>query len=305
MYVLKKIPLILVFLFITNISYSQSNYLVDTDWLEANLNNSNLSLIEVSVTPGVYERGHIQGAINFKWHSDLVDTVNRDIVSKDNFQELLQKAGIDKDDTIVIYGDKNNWFAAWAAWVFDIYGVENVKLLDGGKNKWESEKKPLTPIATVVQRGNIEITETNLNLRARLDDVVKVAKNEIDFDLVDIRSAAEYEGKIFAPEGVPELAVRAGHIPGAVNVSWGKAVNEDGTIKPIAELKQLYASAGIDGSKPIITYCRIGERSSHTWFVLKKVLGYDVKNYDGSWTEYGNSVGNPIVNLTGTVWGKI
>ena len=305
MYVLKKIPLILVFLFITNISYSQSNYLVDTDWLEANLNNSNLSLIEVSVTPGVYERGHIQGAINFKWHSDLVDTVNRDIVSKDNFQELLQKAGIDKDDTIVIYGDKNNWFAAWAAWVFDIYGVENVKLLDGGKNKWESEKKPLTPIATVVQRGNIEITETNLNLRARLDDVVKVAKNEIDSDLVDIRSAAEYEGKIFAPEGVPELAVRAGHIPGAVNVSWGKAVNEDGTIKPIAELKQLYASAGIDGSKPIITYCRIGERSSHTWFVLKKVLGYDVKNYDGSWTEYGNSVGNPIVNLTGTVWGKI
>ena len=305
MYVLKKIPLILVFLFISNISYSQSNYLVDTDWLEANLDNSNLSLIEVSVTPGVYERGHIQGAINFKWHSDLVDTVSRDIVSKDNFQELLQKSGIDKDDTIVIYGDKNNWFAAWAAWVFDIYGVDNVKLLDGGKNKWESEKRPLTPIATVVQPGNIEITETNLNLRARLDDVVKVAKNEIDFDLVDIRSAAEYEGKIFAPEGVPELAVRAGHIPGAVNVSWGKAVKEDGTIKPIEELRQLYASAGIDGSKPIITYCRIGERSSHTWFVLKKVLGYDVKNYDGSWTEYGNSVGNPIVNLTGTVWGKI
>ena len=305
MYVLKKIPFILVFLFISNISYSQSNYLVDTDWLEANLDNSNLSLIEVSVTPGVYERGHIQGAINFKWHSDLVDTVSRDIVSKDNFQELLQKSGIDKDDTIVIYGDKNNWFAAWAAWVFDIYGVDNVKLLDGGKNKWESEKRPLTPIATVVQPGNIEITETNLNLRARLDDVVKVAKNEIDFDLVDIRSAAEYEGKIFAPEGVPELAVRAGHIPGAVNVSWGKAVNEDGTIKPIEELRQLYASAGIDGSKPIITYCRIGERSSHTWFVLKKVLGYDVKNYDGSWTEYGNSVGNPIVNLTGTVWGKI
>ena len=305
MYVLKKIPLILVFLFFTKISYSQSNYLVDTDWLEANLDNSNLSLIEVSVTPGVYERGHIQGAINFKWHSDLVDTVSRDIVSKDNFQELLQKSGIDKDDTIVIYGDKNNWFAAWAAWVFDIYGVDNVKLLDGGKNKWESEKRPLTPIATVVQPGNIEITETNLNLRARLDDVVKVAKNEIDFDLVDIRSAAEYEGKIFAPEGVPELAVRAGHIPGAVNISWGKAVNEDGTIKPIEELRQLYASAGIDGSKPIITYCRIGERSSHTWFVLKKVLGYDVKNYDGSWTEYGNSVGNPIVNLTGTVWGKI
>ena len=162
----------------------------------------------------------------------------------------------------------------------------------------------MTPLATKVETGNIQITKTNNNLRARLNDVVAVANNKSDFALLDIRSAAEYSGKIFAPEGVPELSVRAGHIPGAINVSWGKAVNENGTIKSINELKEIYAAAGIDGSKPIITYCRIGERSSHSWFVLKKILGYDAINYDGSWTEYGNSVGNPIINLSGTVWGK-
>ena len=183
-------------------------------------------------------------------------------------------------------------------------GIENVKLLDGGRAKWEAENRALTPLATKVKAGNIQITKTNNLLRARLSDVVAIANKKSDIALVDIRSAAEYEGKIFAPEGVPELSVRAGHIPGAVNISWGNAVNEDGTIKSASELKKIYAAAGIDGSKPIITYCRIGERSSHSWFVLKKVLGYDVRNYDGSWTEYGNSVGNPIINLSGTVWGK-
>mgnify|MGYP003329234540 FL=1 len=253
----------------------------------------------------MYEKGHIEGAVNFKWHTDLVDTVSRDIISKDRLQDLLQKSGVNQGNTIVLYGDKNNWFAAWAAWVFDIYGIENVKLLDGGRKKWEADKKPLTPIATSVKSGNIKLTKTNNKLRARLKDVVAVANKKSDVALVDIRSADEYNGKIFAPAGVPELAVRAGHIPGAVNVSWGKAVNEDGTIKSVDELKKIYAAAGIDGSKPIITYCRIGERSSHTWFVLNKVLGYDTRNYDGSWTEYGNSVGNPIQNNTGTVWGKI
>lgn len=292
------------FTFTTQIALAQSKYLVDTNWLEKNINNSKIRLIEVSVSPGVYERGHIQGAVNFKWHTDLVDTVSRDIVSKDKFQDLLRKSGINQDNTIIIYGDKNNWFAAWAAWVFDIYGIENVKLLDGGKNKWEAENRALTPLATKVESGNIRITKTNNNLRARLKDVVAVATKNSDFDLLDIRSAAEYSGKIFAPEGVPELSVRAGHIPGAINVSWSKAVNEDGTIKSVSELKEIYANAGIDGSKPIITYCRIGERSSHSWFVLKKILGYNAINYDGSWTEYGNSVGNPITNLSGTVWGK-
>ena len=301
----KKIAVFLVFYLTSQVTLAQSEFLVDTHWLEKNINNPTVRLIEVSVAPGVYERGHIQGAVNFKWHTDLVDTVNRDIVSKDKLQSLLQKSGINQEDTIVIYGDKNNWFAAWAAWVFDIYGIENVKLLDGGKNKWKAEKRALTPLGTRTSLGNIQLTQTNNLLRARLKDVVAVANKESDFALLDIRSSAEYSGKIFAPEGVPELSVRAGHIPGAVNVSWGKAVNKDGTIKSVSELKAIYADAGIDGSKPIITYCRIGERSSHSWFVLKKVLGYDARNYDGSWTEYGNSVGSPIINLSGTVWGKI
>ena len=305
MNLIKKIALLLAFSFISEVALAQSQYLVDTEWLEKNINNEKIRLIEVSVTPGVYERGHIQGAVNFRWHTDLVDTVSRDIVSRDNFQDLLQASGIDEDSTVIIYGDKNNWFAAWAAWVFDIYGVENVKLLDGGKNKWEAEKRALTPLATKTSPGNIQITKTNNLLRARLDDVVDVANKESDIALLDIRSAAEYSGKIFAPEGVPELSVRAGHIPGAVNISWSKAVNEDGTIKSADELEKIYAAAGIDGSTPIITYCRIGERSSHSWFVLNKVLGYDARNYDGSWTEYGNSVGNPITNLSGTVWGQI
>jgi len=305
MNLIKKITLLLVFSFTSQVALAQSEFLVDTNWLEKNINDPTIRLIEVSVTPGVYERGHIPGAVNLKWHTDLVDTVSRDIVSKDKLQNILQKSGLNQEDTIIIYGDKNNWFAAWAAWVFDIYGIENVKLLDGGKNKWEEEKRALTPLATRAITGNIQLTKTNNLLRARLKDVVAVANKKSDFALVDIRSAAEYSGKIFAPEGVPELSVRAGHIPGAVNVSWGNAVNKDGTIKSASELKTIYAAAGIDGSKPIITYCRIGERSSHSWFVLKKVLGYDVRNYDGSWTEYGNSVGNPIINLSGTVWGKI
>ncbi|MEK9717303.1 MAG: sulfurtransferase [Pelagibacteraceae bacterium] len=297
--------LTITFLLSSQLASAESKFLVDTNWLAKNINNPKVKVIEVSVKPGVYEKGHIQGAVNFKWHTDLVDTVSRDIISKDKLQNLLRKSGVNKDSTIILYGDKNNWFAAWAAWVFDIYGVQNVKLLDGGRAKWEAEKKPLTPIASKVKSGNITLTKTNSALRARLSDVVAVAKKKSNVALVDIRSAAEYQGKVFAPAGVPELSVRAGHIPGAVNVGWGKAVNKDGTIKSASELKKIYAAAGIDGSKPIITYCRIGERSSHTWFVLKKVLGYDARNYDGSWTEYGNSVGNPITNLSGTVWGKI
>jgi len=302
---IKNALILIAFLFTSQLALANSNVLVDTNWLSKNINNPKVSIIEVSVKPGVYEKGHIQGAVNFKWHTDLVDTVSRDIISKDKLQNLLRKSGVNQDSTIVLYGDKNNWFAAWAAWVFDIYGIQNVKLLDGGRKKWEAEKRPLSPLASKVKSGNITLTKTNNVLRARLSDVVAVAKKQSNIALVDIRSAAEYQGKVFAPAGVPELAVRAGHIPGAVNVGWGNAVNKDGTIKSASELKKIYAAAGIDGSKPIITYCRIGERSSHTWFVLKKVLGYDVRNYDGSWTEYGNSVGNPITNLSGTVWGKI
>ncbi len=277
--------------------------LVTADWLQANLNNPKVRVIEVSVDPGVYERGHIPGAVNVRWHTDLVDTVRRDIASPDNFQKLIQTAGIDKDTTVVLYGDNNNRFAAWGAWIFDVYGLgDQVKLLDGGRKLWEArnlglDSRAATPVATTYK-----LPQGNPALRARLTDVLSVAEGRTDAKLVDIRSTPEYEGKIIAPEGVKELSVRAGHIPTAVNFPWGKAVNEDGTFKSAEQLKKQFAELGIDGSKPIITYCRIGERSSHTWFALAKILGYQVRNYDGSWTEYGNAVGVPVVNLAGTVW---
>ena len=301
MNLIKKIILIGIF-FITSVAHS-SEFLVNTDWLEKNLNNPKLHIIEVSVDTGVYERGHIPGAVNIRWHTDLVDPIKRDIASKENLQKTLQALGINRDSTIVIYGDSNNWFAAWGAWVFDVYGVKNVKLLDGGRKKWEAEKRPVTPIATAVKTGNIVLSDANNALRARLIDVVAVANKKSDTALVDIRSPDEFTGKIFAPAGFAETAIRAGHIPGAVNVPWASAVAEDGSFKSPEELKKVYAAVGIDGKKPIITYCRIGERSSHTWFALKKILGYEVRNYDGSWTEYGNSVGNPVANPAGTVWG--
>ncbi|SEH56248.1 thiosulfate/3-mercaptopyruvate sulfurtransferase [Rheinheimera pacifica] len=294
---------ILVLVAVSSWSSIASDFLVSTDWLEKNLQDPKVRLIEVSVNPGVYERGHIAGATNLVWHTDLVDTVKRDIVGKEQFQQLLRKAGVSSDSTVVLYGDTNNWFAAWGAWIFDIYQVPNVKLLDGGRSKWEAEKRPLTIAQKAAKPGNITLGEPDYSLRAGLKDVLEIAEKRSDYGLVDIRSKDEYEGKIFAPAGVQELAVRAGHVPGAVNVPWGSAVAADGSFKSKEELKQLYAAVGIDGSKPVVVYCRIGERSSHTWFALKKILGYDVRNYDGSWTEYGNSVGVPITNVAGTVWG--
>lgn len=284
-------------------AHAASEYLVSTDWLEKNLKDPKVRIIEVSVVPGVYERGHIPGAVNFAWHSDLVDPVRRDIASQEAFQQLLRKAGVNDDSTTILYGDNNNWFAAWGAWVFDVYGVDNVKLLDGGRAKWEAEGRTLDSRASTPKTGNVTVQAANKNLRAFLPDVLAAAEKRSDVQLVDIRSPDEYNGKVFAPQGVQELAVRAGHVPGAVNVPWGQAVAADGTFKSAEELKKVYGAVGIDGSKPIITYCRIGERSSHTWFALKKILGYDVRNYDGSWTEYGNAVGVPVVNVAGTVWG--
>jgi len=295
--------LILIWAFLLTTAAHSSEFLVSTDWLEKNLNNTKLHIIEVSTDTGVYERGHIQGAVNIKWHTDLVDPIKRDIASKENLQKTLQSLGINNDSTIVIYGDNNNWFAAWGAWVFDVYGIKNVKLLDGGRKKWETEKRPLTPVATSVKTGNILLSNANNTLRAKLPDVVEVANKKSNTILVDIRSPDEYSGKIFAPPGFAETAIRAGHIPGAVNVPWSSAVAPDGTFKSKEELKKIYGAVGVDEKKPIITYCRIGERSSHTWFALKKILGYEVRNYDGSWTEYGNSVGNPVANPAGTVWG--
>ena len=279
-----------------------SGALVSTEWLAANLQRPDVRVIEVSVNPGLYERAHIPGAVNFSWHNDLNDKVRRDIVSKEAFEQLLSKAGVGDNTTVVLYGDTNNWFAAWGAWVFDVYGVKNVKLLDGGRKKWEAESRALNNRAPDYAATTYRVGQTNTALRARLGDALAAAEGKSGTQLIDIRSADEYQGKVFAPAGVPELSVRAGHIPGAVNVPWGKAVNEDGTFKSKADLQKLYAEVGVDGSKPVITYCRIGERSSHTWFALSKILGYQVKNYDGSWTEYGNSVGVPINNPAGTIW---
>ena len=283
---------------------NQARSVAQPDWLEANLDNPKVRIIEVSTEPGLYERGHIKNAIKFVWHTDLVDTVNRDIINAKNFSKLVQKAGISDDTTVVLYGDKNNWFAAWGAWIFNIYGQKDVRVLDGGRVKWEKDGRPLTTAVPTFSTGNFVATKADKALRATLiNDVLPVAKKRVKADLIDIRGADEFNGKIFAAPGFQELAVRAGHIPGAINVPWGANVNADGTFKSVAELKKLYADKGVDGKQNIITYCRIGERSSLTWFVLSEILGYNVKNYDGSWTEYGNSVGVPIVNNAGTIWG--
>jgi thiosulfate/3-mercaptopyruvate sulfurtransferase len=255
----------------------------------------------VSVNPGLFEAGHIPGAVNLAWHTDLVDRVNRDIAPREQLEETLRAAGVSEESRIVLYGDTNNWFAAWAAWVLDVHGVENVALLDGGRKKWEADGLPLTAEAATPERGAIALGERDLSIRARLDDVLDASASG-SHHIVDIRSPKEFSGDVIAPEGIKELAIRAGHVPGAVNAPWGVAVAEDGTFKPVDELRAIYADLGVDGSKPIITYCRIGERSSHTWFALTKLLGYDARNYDGSWTEYGNAVGVPITNPSLTVW---
>jgi thiosulfate/3-mercaptopyruvate sulfurtransferase len=276
--------------------------LVTTDWAYDNLRNENVRFVEVSVDPGVYEKGHLKGAVGFKWHSELCDPVSRDIVSPERFQALCREAGISDDTTVVLYGDLNNWFACWGHWIFTMYGHKHVKLMNGGRKKWELEKRPLDLAAPKHPAGTFTAKVTNPELRARLGDVVKAVKNEAPAAIVDVRSPDEHNGKIFAPPGIQELSIRAGCIPGSKNIPWSKTVNEDGTFKSADELKKLYADAGIDGKGTIITYCRIGERSSHSWFVLKMILGYDVRNYDGSWTEYGNAVGVPIENKSGTVW---
>ncbi len=283
---------------------NQSRSVAQADWLEKNIDNPKVRIIEVSTEPGIYERGHIKNSVKFALHTDLVDVVNRDVISRAAFTKLAQKAGIDADTTVVLYGDKNNWFAAWGAWIFNLYGQKDVRVLDGGRVKWEKDGRPLTTAVPTFKSGSFVATALDKSLRATLiRDVLPVAKNASKAKLIDIRSADEYNGKVFAPAGFQELAVRAGHIPGAVNIPWGLNVNSDGTFKSVAELKKLYADKGIDGTKDIITYCRIGERSSLTWFVLSEILGYNVKNYDGSWTEYGNTVGVPIVNNAGTIWG--
>ena len=270
--------------------------LVTVDWARERLDDPQVRFIEVDVDTSAYGIGHLPGAVGFNWTTQLTDRTRRDLVSRDELQELLRSAGINNDTLIVLYGDNNNWFAAWAYWQLRYHGIENVRLLDGGRKKVEAAGLPLTSDTTEHQRGDILLpVTTREDIRAYRDQVI-AGGGERDRALVDVRSPEEYRGELAAPAHLPqEAAQRRGHIPGAANVPWSTAVAEDGTFKPADELRTIYAGKGVTAEHEVIAYCRIGERSSHTWFVLSEILGYpNVRNYDGSWTEYGSLVGVPI-----------
>ncbi|MFG3617745.1 sulfurtransferase [Nocardia sp. NPDC047654] len=272
---------------------ARSDVLVSVDWAEENLNAPGVVFVEVDEDTSAYDGGHIEGAVRLDWKKDLQDQVRRDFVNQEQFSDLLSARGISNDDEVILYGGNNNWFAAYAYWYFKLYGHNNVKLLDGGRKKWELDGRPLSTEAVNRPATQYKASAPDLSIRAFRDEVIAAigAKN-----LVDVRSPDEFTGKILAPAHLPqEQSQRPGHIPGAINVPWSKAANEDGTFKSDAELTEIYKEAGLDGEKETIAYCRIGERSSHTWFVLQELLGHqNVKNYDGSWTEYGSLVGAPI-----------
>jgi thiosulfate/3-mercaptopyruvate sulfurtransferase len=271
-----------------------NDVLVSTSWVADNLNNPKVKLIEVDVDTTQYEEGHAPGAVGFNWTSQLQDQTRRDVISKEQLEQLLSNAGVGNDDTVVLYGDNNNWFAAYAFWLLEMYGHKDLKLMDGGRKKWVDENRPTTKDVPSPQKANYKAQEPNKALRARRDEVLGALGNQKNA-LVDVRSPAEYSGEIMAPPGLPETAQRTGHIPGAANVPWAQAVAEDGTFKSPEELEKLYGTKGVTKDKDVIAYCRIGERSSHTWFALKHLLGYpNVKNYDGSWTEYGSLIDVPI-----------
>jgi thiosulfate/3-mercaptopyruvate sulfurtransferase len=280
----------------TDLGYAHPETLVETDWVAANLNRPNISIVEVDVDTTAYDKGHIPGAVGWNWQTDTQDQLRRDIPSAEDCQELMQRSGISNDTTVILYGDNNNWFAAYALWLLKYYGHEDVRLMNGGRTKWLAEGREVTTQLPQVNAGQYEMTGTpNTELRA-LRNFVEESVGRPDRALVDVRSPAEFSGELLAPEGLPqEGAQRGGHIPGAANIGWGQAVAEDGTFKSRAQLEEIYGSQGITPDKDIIAYCRIGERSSHTWFVLEHLMGYPkVSNYDGSWTEWGSSIGLPI-----------
>jgi thiosulfate/3-mercaptopyruvate sulfurtransferase len=251
-------------------------------------------LVEVDVDTNAYEQGHVPGAIAWNWTSQLCDTLRRDVIPKADFEKLMASSGVGNDTVVVLYGDNNNWFAAWAFWQMKLYGHKDVRLMNGGRKKWLEEGRELTTEVPSHPPAQYRASEPDLSLRALLPEVM-TAEQERSAGMVDVRSPDEFTGKILSPPGLPETCQRGGHIPGAKSIPWGKACNEDGTFKSADELRQLYEGQGITPDRPVIAYCRIGERSSHSWFVLKYLLGYpDVKNYDGSWTEWGNLVGAPV-----------
>ncbi len=274
--------------------YANPDVLVSTQWVLDHNKDPKVRLVEVDVDTTQYDQGHVPNAIAWNWQTQLQDGVRRDLISRRDLEELLSASGIANDTTVVVYGDNNNWFAAWALWQLKYYGHKDVRIMNGGRKKWLEEKRPLSHDTPSFPRTQYKAKDPEESIRARRDQVMKHVQAH-DINLVDVRSPDEFTGKIIAPPGLPETAQRAGHIPGAANIPWSKAANDDGTFKSADELKQLYEGAGVRRERETIAYCRIGERSSHTWFVLKYLLGYDkVRNYDGSWTEWGNLVEAPI-----------
>ncbi len=271
-----------------------SEVLVTTDWAAQHAGDANVRVVEVDVDTSAYDQGHVPGASGWNWSTELCDTLVRDIIPPKKLEELLGKSGIGNDTTVVLYGDNNNWFAAWAFWQLKIYGHKDVRLMDGGRKKWLAEGRELSTAKPTAPAKTYKAGAVDNSLRAYLPEVQEAVKKKAAA-LVDVRSPQEFTGEILAPPGLPETCQRGGHIPGAKNIPWAKACNDDGTFKSAADLKALYGGQGITGDTPVIAYCRIGERSSHTWFVLKYLLGYsNVKNYDGSWTEWGNLVGAAV-----------
>ncbi|MEP6598659.1 MAG: sulfurtransferase [Actinomycetota bacterium] len=272
---------------------SRADVLVSADWAEENLDTPGVVFVEVDEDTAAYDGGHLAGAVKLDWKTDLQDQVRRDFIGKERFEQLLGSRGIGNDDTVVLYGGNNNWFAAYAYWYFKLYGHQNIKLLDGGRKKWELDGRELSkePVDRPVTAYTAQIEDTSI--RAFRDEAIAAIGTK---NLIDVRSPDEFAGRLLAPAHLPqEQAQRGGHIPTAINIPWSKAANEDGTFKSDEELRALYSEAGLDEAKDTIAYCRIGERSSHTWFALHELLGeQNVKNYDGSWTEYGSLVGVPI-----------
>jgi thiosulfate/3-mercaptopyruvate sulfurtransferase len=274
--------------------YAHPEVLVTTEWVAGHINDPKVKIVEVDVDTKAYDEGHIPNALGWAWNTQLCDTVQRDIIPKAQFEKLLGNSGIDNGTTVVLYGDNNNWFAAWAFWQLKIYGHADVRIMNGGRKKWLAEGRDLSGETPKPAPVSYKASEPDFSIRAFLPQV-QAATKQGAVELVDVRSPQEFTGEILSPPGLPETCQRGGHIPGARSITWSKACNDDGSFKSFNELKSLYQNEGISGSKPVIAYCRIGERSSHSWFVLKYLLGYnDVKNYDGSWTEWGNLVGVPV-----------